>query len=252
MDWRIVGILLLNDMIIGWKNKAMINTKSEAEENLPEIIKDHKNMLKSFLVLGPVGTNAYLLGDAQSHSAAVVDPAWDGELILEESTRHGWLIGQIWLTHAHFDHIGGIAAIVKAIHPAPKIALHPADQPLYSVQGGAALFGMRIDTPSAPTVPLTHGQLLMLGDRTFEVRHCPGHTPGHVVFYCSAEKVVFSGDVIFWGSIGRTDLPGGDYDTLIHSIQTQIMTLPNETRILSGHGGETAVGFERRENPFLS
>ncbi len=204
------------------------------------------------LVLGPAATNAYLVGDPQSHSAVVVDPAWDGELIVEESNHHGWHIEQIWLTHAHFDHIGGVAAIVKGIQPTPKIALHPADLPLYSVQGGAALFGMHIDTPSEPTVALKHGQLLTLGDRTFEVRHCPGHTPGHVIFYCSVEKVVFCGDVIFWGSIGRTDLPGGDYDTLIHSIRMQILTLPNETRLLSGHGGETTVGYEQRENPFLT
>ncbi|OGN91733.1 MAG: hypothetical protein A2Y88_09880 [Chloroflexi bacterium RBG_13_48_10] len=204
------------------------------------------------LVLGPVGTNTYLMGDPHSLAAVVVDPAWDGELILEEANRRKWKIEQIWLTHAHFDHIGGIAGLVKEIQPSPKIALHPADFPLYSVQGGAGYFGMRIATGPEPTNHLSHGQILTLGDRDFEVRHCPGHTPGHVVFYCAAEKVLFSGDVIFWGSIGRTDLPGGNYDALIHSIFSQILTLPNETRLLSGHGGESTVGYERRENPFLS
>ena len=204
------------------------------------------------LVLGPVGTNTYLMGDPQSLSSVVVDPAWDGELILEEASRRKWKIEQIWLTHAHFDHIGGIAGLIKDLQTTPKISLHPADFPLYSVQGGAGYFGMRISTGPEPTNHLEHGQILTLGDRAFEVRHCPGHTPGHVVFYCAAEKVLFSGDVIFWGSIGRTDLPGGDYDALIHSIYSQILTLPNETRLLSGHGGETTVGFERRENPFLS
>jgi hydroxyacylglutathione hydrolase len=204
------------------------------------------------LVLGPVATNAYLVGESASHTAVVVDPAWDGELIVEEAQRRGWRIDQIWLTHAHFDHIGGIAGIVKKIRPVPKIALHPADQALYSAQGGAALFGMHLDTTPEPNVRLKHGQDLVLGNYKFEVRHCPGHTLGHVVFYCAAEKVVFCGDVIFWGSIGRTDLPGGDYETLMHSIQSQILTLPNETRLLSGHGGETTVGVERRDNPFLS
>jgi len=204
------------------------------------------------LVLGPVGTNTYLVADPQSHSATVVDPAWDGELILEESTRRKWNIEQIWLTHAHFDHIGGIAVMVKDIQPIPKVALHPADLPLYSIQGGAAYFGMHIAAGPEPTVHLSHGLRLILGGYSFEVRHCPGHTPGHVVFYCAIEKVMFCGDVIFWGSIGRTDLPGGNYDTLIHSIYSQILTLPNETRLLSGHGGETTVGYERRENPFLS
>jgi hydroxyacylglutathione hydrolase len=204
------------------------------------------------LVLGPVATNAYLVGETASHTAVVIDPAWDGELIVEEAKRRGWQIEQIWLTHAHFDHIGGIAGVVKSVQPAPKIALHPADLALYSAQGGAALFGMRIGAMPEPTVRLKHAQDLRLENHTFEVRHSPGHTPGHVVFYCAAEKVMFCGDVIFWGSIGRTDLPGGDYDTLMRSIKSQILTLPNDTRLLSGHGGETTVGVERRDNPFLS
>jgi glyoxylase-like metal-dependent hydrolase (beta-lactamase superfamily II) len=204
------------------------------------------------LILGPVATNAYLVGDPQTHSAVVIDPAWDGELILAEASKRHWRIEQVWLTHAHFDHIGGTAALVKGIQPAPPIALHPADFSLYSIQGGAALFGMRIDPAPEPTIRLRHGQMLTLGNRSFEVRHTPGHTPGHVVFYCAGEKVMFCGDVIFWGSIGRTDLPGGDYDTLIHSIRTHILTLRDDVRLLSGHGGETTVGFERRENPFLS
>ncbi len=204
------------------------------------------------LVLGPVATNAYLVGEEGGHSAVVIDPAWDGELIVDEAKRRGWQIEQLWLTHAHFDHIGGIAGIVKNTQPAPSIALHPADLPLYSVQGGAALFGMRIEAAPEPSIYLKHGQSLSFGNYIFEVRHCPGHTPGHVVFYCATEKVMFCGDVIFWGSIGRTDLPGGDYDTLIHSINSQILTLPNETRLLSGHGGETTVGLERKDNPFLS
>jgi len=202
-------------------------------------------------VLGPVATNAFLVGEPQSHRAVVIDPAWDGELIVEEANRHGWRIEQLWLTHAHFDHIGGIAGIVRMVKPIPEIALHPADLPLYSAQGGAPLFGIRINSAPKPTIHLKHGQILRLGDHVFEVRHCPGHTPGHVVFYCATEKVLFCGDVIFSGSIGRTDLPGGDYDTLIRCIRAHILTLPDDTRLLSGHGGETTVGVERGDNPFL-
>lgn len=203
-------------------------------------------------VLGPVATNAYLVGDTSSHKAVVIDPAWNGELIMKEAGRRNWTIEQIWLTHAHFDHIGGVESIAKASVPPPAIGLHPADLPIYRAQGGAAMFGMHIGTPPEPNLRLKQGQILSLEEYKFEVRHCPGHTPGHVVFYCAAEKVVFCGDVIFWGSIGRTDLPGGDFDHLIHSIRTQILTLPDETRLLSGHGGETTVGVERRDNPFLS
>jgi hydroxyacylglutathione hydrolase len=204
------------------------------------------------MVLGPVATNAYLVGDPNSKTAVVVDPAWDGEFIRKEADRRGWRIEQLWLTHAHFDHIGGIAGLIGGVEPPPSIALHPADLPLYSAQGGAALFGMRLEATPKPTQQLSHGQVLKLGERNFEVRHTPGHTPGHVVFYCGAEKVVFCGDVIFWGSIGRTDLPGGSYDILIRSIHDQILSLPNDTRLLSGHGGETTVGAERRTNPFLN
>jgi hydroxyacylglutathione hydrolase len=204
------------------------------------------------MVLGPVATNAYLVGDPESHTAVVVDPAWDGELIVEEAKQRGWTIAGLWLTHAHFDHIGGAGAIMKSVSPQPPVALHPADLPLYSAGGGAALFGMRIDSTPKPSLSLHHGQTLNLGNYTFEVRHTPGHTPGHVVFYCQEEKLVFCGDVIFWGSIGRTDLPGGNYNMLINSIHAQILSLPNNTRLLSGHGGETTVGAERRDNPFLS
>jgi hydroxyacylglutathione hydrolase len=204
------------------------------------------------MVLGPVATNAYLVGDTARQEAVVIDPAWDGELIVDEALQHEWTIQQIWLTHAHFDHIGGIEGIVRSTASMPKISMHPADLPLYRAEGGAALFGMHIGETPEPEVKLQHGQILSVGNYPFEVRHCPGHTPGHVVFYCAAEKVLFCGDVIFWGSIGRTDLPGGDYNALIESIHTQILSLPNETRLLSGHGEETSVGVERRENPFLS
>ena len=203
-------------------------------------------------VLGPVQTNAYLVADSDRGAAIVIDPAWDGGVIVGEAQQHGWRIGSIWLTHAHFDHLGGAGQVADLSSPPPPVALHRADYPLWRAQGGAALFGMHIDPGPEPTVELKHKQILHLGAYDFEVRHTPGHTPGHVVFYCASAGVVFCGDVIFGGSIGRTDLPGGDYDTLINSIRTHILSLPDETRLLSGHGPETTVGEERRENPFLN
>lgn len=202
-------------------------------------------------VLGPVATNAYLIADPRSKEAAVIDPAWDGGVFVTEAGRRGWRIAHVWLTHAHFDHLAGTAALVEAIDPPPPVALHPEDLPLWKVQGGAPFFGMHIDPGPQPDLSLSHGQTLCLGDFEFEVRHAPGHTPGHVVFYCSSESVVFCGDVIFQTSIGRTDLPGGSHRTLIESIYTQILTLPDETRLLTGHGPETTVGEERLDNPFL-
>jgi len=203
------------------------------------------------LTLGPVETNAYLIADPQSGDAAVIDPAWDGHLIVAEAQRHGWRIGNIWLTHAHFDHIGGAAAVADSLSPAPLVALHPEDAVLWRMQGGAPLFGFRIDPGPEPTVELFHGQILRLGSNQIQVRHAPGHTRGHVIFSCAQERIAFCGDVIFQGSIGRTDLPGGDYDQLIESIRMQVLTLPDETRLLSGHGPETTVGVEKRLNPFL-
>jgi glyoxylase-like metal-dependent hydrolase (beta-lactamase superfamily II) len=203
-------------------------------------------------VLGPVETNAYLVADSVSGEAVVIDPAWDGDVIVAAAQKQQWHINQIWLTHAHFDHIAGAAEIVKRITPAPSIALHTDDLGLYRMQGGASFFGIRIDPAPLPNVTLSHGQALKLGSWIFEVRHAPGHTPGHVVFYQADERVVFCGDVIFQGSVGRTDLPGGSYRTLMNSIKEQILSLPDETRLLSGHGPETTVGQERKWNPFLS
>ena len=114
------------------------------------------------------------------------------------------------------------------------------------------MFGMRIDPGPEPTIDLKHGMVLHLGEYQFEVRHAPGHTPGHVILYLSTEGLVFCGDVIFQGSIGRTDLPGGSYETLLESIRTQVLSLPDETRLYCGHGAVATVGDERVYNPFLS
>jgi len=198
-----------------------------------------------------VQTNAYLVADMESKAAVAIDPAWDGELIAEEIQRRGWRLTNIWLTHAHFDHFGGAGALADRCSPMPPVALHPADHPLWRMQGGAPLFGMHIDPGPEPTIDLAHGMLLHLGKDLLEVRHSPGHTPGHVIFYCASQKIAFCGDVIFQGSIGRTDLPGGSYETLIESIRQQVLSLPEDTRLFSGHGPVTTVGDERRTNPFL-
>lgn len=203
------------------------------------------------LTLGPVMTNAYLLADTGTGEAVCIDPADEGETIVSKVKEKGWRITSIWLTHAHFDHIAGAAEVVDLSDPPPPVALHSADYNLWRRQGGAALFGMRIDPGPEPTIDLQPGMQLHLGGYTLEVRHTPGHTPGHVIFYCDEMGVAFCGDVVFKNSIGRTDLPGGSYPELMESIRSQVLTLPDETRLLSGHGLETTVGWERRHNPFL-
>jgi len=201
--------------------------------------------------LGPVITNAYLVADPQTREAVVIDPADEGQVIVADAEKRGWRIGSIWLTHAHFDHLAGAGQVADLVDPPPPVALHTEDYPLWRMQGGAPLFGMHIDPGPEPTIDLFDQQLLHLGGNLIQVFHTPGHTRGHVIFYCSEEAVVFCGDVIFQGSIGRTDLPGGDYDTLMHSIRTKILNLPDDTRLLSGHGPETMVGTEKRTNPFV-
>jgi glyoxylase-like metal-dependent hydrolase (beta-lactamase superfamily II) len=203
------------------------------------------------LTLGPAQTNAYLLGDPDTGAAISIDPAWDGPRILAAAHARGWRVTNIWLTHGHFDHLGGAAAVADGSQPPPPVALHPDDYWWWRNEGGAAFFGMRIDPGPEPTIDLYHGMLMQFGQARIEVRHAPGHTRGHVMFHIPAIATLFCGDVIFQGSIGRTDLPGGDYETLIASIHAQVLTLPDETRLLSGHGAPTTVGQERRTNPFL-
>ncbi|GAB4485730.1 MAG: MBL fold metallo-hydrolase [Anaerolineales bacterium] len=201
--------------------------------------------------LGPVQTNAYLIADPETKEAAVIDPSWDGQIILADAQARGWRIGHLWYTHAHFDHIGGAAAIADALNPLPLVALHPADHVLWRAGGGGRMFGFRIDPGPEPSIDFTHGQTLKLGSNTFEVRHAPGHTPGHVILYCAVARVCFCGDLIFAGGVGRTDLPGGRWESLVHSIRTQVYTLPDDTRLLSGHGPQTTVGEEKVSNPFV-
>jgi glyoxylase-like metal-dependent hydrolase (beta-lactamase superfamily II) len=201
--------------------------------------------------LGPAQTNAYLVADPQTGEAAVIDPSWDGQVILAEAQKRGWRIGHLWYTHAHFDHIGGAAAIADALNPLPLVALHPDDHVLWRAGGGGRMFGLAIDPGPEPSIDFVHGQTLRLGSNIFEVRFTPGHTPGHVVLYCPSENTCFCGDLIFAHSVGRTDLPGGHWDTLVKSIREQIYTLPENTRLLSGHGPETTVGEEKVSNPFV-
>lgn len=201
--------------------------------------------------LGPAQTNAYLIASAGSKEAVSIDPAWDGYLILEAAKQRGWRVTNIWLTHAHFDHFGGAAAVADGSSPPPPVALHPEDYWLWRDNGGAAAYGLTFDPGPEPTIELAHGQKLYLDSIEFEVRHAPGHTPGHVMFYCSSEQLMFCGDVIFQMSIGRTDFPRSDHRTLIESIYREVLSLPDETRLLPGHGPETTVGQEREFNPFL-
>ena len=206
------------------------------------------------LTLGPLSNNVYLLGDHETGRAVVIDPSFESLAVLEQAGRQGWELTAIWLTHAHFDHIAGAAEMAQAIEPAPWIGLHPADAQLYRRAGGAGQFGLTIAQPPDPSVWFEHGMALNLAEGSpaaAKVLHAPGHSPGHVMFYCSSLGVLFCGDVIFRMGIGRTDLTGGDPAALQNTIYEQVFTLPDETRLLPGHGPESTVGFEKEHNPFM-
>ena len=204
------------------------------------------------LLLGPAQTNAYLVADVSAGVAVAIDPAWDGARLAAEAARRRWRVTDIWLTHAHFDHFGGAAELSdRAAAPLP-VALHPGDYPMWKALGGAPWFGLAdFDPGPEPTVELSHGMILRVGRFPVEVRHAPGHTPGHVLFVAHQASLAFCGDVIFDGGVGRVDLPGGDWRTLLQSIERQVLSLPDETTLYPGHGGSTTVGRERATNPFL-
>jgi len=147
--------------------------------------------------LGPAQTNSYLVADPRTKEAVVIDPSWDGHIILKAAQERDWRIGHLWYTHAHFDHIGGAAAIADALNPLPLVALHPDDHVLWRAGGGGAIFGFEIDPGPEPTIDFSQGQILKLGSNEFEVRYTPGHTKGHCVLYVPKENICFCGDLIF-------------------------------------------------------
>ena len=195
--------------------------------------------------------NCYLVADEPRGRAVIVDPGEEAGRFLSELRRRKWIPEAIWLTHAHIDHIMGVAAIREA-HPGIPIFLHAADRPLYDgLPDQGRWMGFSGLTPPPPADhALESGQVMRIGEHEFAVRHVPGHSPGHVAFV--GHGVILGGDVLFNGSIGRTDLPGGDFATLMQSIQAEFLTLPDSTVVYSGHGPETTIGVERVSNPFLT
>lgn len=201
------------------------------------------------LPLGPVRANAYLL--ALAGQVVVVDPGDAGEELGAALAERGWRLAAIWLTHAHFDHVGGVAGLLRSAGPAP-VHMHPADEPLLEgAAASAARFGLAIEPPPLGFTPLVHGAELGSGGVRARVLHTPGHAPGHVAFHLEGQGVVLSGDALFKGSVGRTDLPFGDHDQLLASIRRELLSLPPSTVVLPGHGDPTTVGAEAAGNPFL-
>lgn len=198
---------------------------------------------------GQFAENCYLVADRRTRDAVIIDPGEEPAMFLAELDTRAWTLRGIWLTHAHIDHIMGVGAIRQAT--GAPIHLHPLDLPIYDAlpQFGTWV-GMQLDPPPPPDVALQHGVPVQVGRFAFDVRLTPGHSPGSVSFV--GHDRVFGGDVLFNGSVGRTDLPGGDSATLMATIQTQFLSLPDSTVVHSGHGPDTTIGVERLTNPFLT
>ena len=207
------------------------------------------------MVLGPLQNNVYLLADEESKDAVLIDPSFEPERQAAEIWQRGWNLRQIWLTHGHFDHTQGAAGLRKLFTPAPLVGMHPEAQAWALAYGEKLNFGYQMTPLPDVDIQFFHGQQLSLNPEAdapiVEVREVPGHSPGSVIFYCAQAGAAFVGDAIFRGSIGRTDLPGGDYPALIAAIRTQIFTLPEDTMLLPGHGPASSVGYERAYNPYV-
>lgn len=200
----------------------------------------------------PFQQNCTILFDDETKEGVVIDPGGDVPEILEVIKENGITLNEIWLTHGHIDHAGGADELREALG-IKVIGPHKADLPLLqNLETQAEKFGVKMTVRNlTPDRWLNEGDRVSFGDHVFEVFHCPGHAPGHVIYYNRDQGFAHLGDVLFNGSIGRTDLPGGDHETLLASIRDKVLPLGDEVGFICGHGPGSRIGDERRGNPFL-
>jgi hydroxyacylglutathione hydrolase len=207
-------------------------------------------MILEMLTVGPFQENCYVIGDAESGVGAIVDPGDEAARIALAVEQTNLEIGQILVTHAHIDHVGAVGALADE-YACPVLMHAEAEPMLKQLPTQALMMGLRFG--KVPTVDryIVDEEFLEVGGLKLESRYTPGHAPGHLAFYVESEGLVLSGDALFAGSVGRTDLFGGSMEVLMRSIRERLLTLPDETRVYSGHGPETTIGNERTYNPFL-
>jgi Zn-dependent hydrolases, including glyoxylases len=200
----------------------------------------------------PFQQNCTILFDDETKEGVVIDPGGDVPTIVETVRQNGIALKEIWLTHGHIDHAGG-ADELREVLGLTVVGPHEADLPfLERLETQAAKFGVSMSVRNlVPDRWLNEGDKVSFGEHEFEVFHCPGHAPGHVIFFNRAQNFAHLGDVLFNGSIGRTDLPGGDHQTLLASIRDKVLPLGDDVGFICGHGPGSRIGDERRENPFL-
>jgi hydroxyacylglutathione hydrolase len=209
-----------------------------------------QGLIRETFPVGPLACNCTILGDEEAREAIVIDPGDDVSRIYKRLGEHGLRLKQILVTHGHIDHVGG-ALKLKRLTGAP-IFLNPGDLPQLKIMADqAAWLGVNTPETAAPDESLTDGLVVGLAGYPATVMHTPGHTQGSVCLHFAPLKLLIAGDTLFAGSIGRTDLPGGSFEQIIDSIYTRLLTLPDETHVLPGHGSATTIGDEKKSNPYL-
>ena len=207
-------------------------------------------MIFQTVVVGPLAVDCYIAGSETTREAAVIDPGGDAGKIIEALQKNNLKLKYIILTHAHFDHAGAAAELQE--ETGAQVMVHEKDAILLkNTDAQAALFGMQTSRPPKPDYFLRGGDNIKIGDVEMEVIETPGHTPGGISLYVKDAGVVFTGDTLFWGSIGRTDLPGGDFNTIIHSLKDKLGRLPDDTKVYPGHGDDTTIRLEKQQNPYF-
>jgi glyoxylase-like metal-dependent hydrolase (beta-lactamase superfamily II) len=200
------------------------------------------------LVVGPLMANCFICGCSKTKEAVVIDPGGDADTILLSLADAKLKVKYIINTHGHFDHVSANGKMKDAT--GADILIHPLDAPmLEKLSSNAAFFGVSVENSPPCDQTLEEGDTVSFGDIALKVIHTPGHTPGGISLYTNG--VVFVGDTLFAGSIGRTDFPGGNFNTLISSIKTKLFKMEDDIRVFSGHGPETSIGIEKRHNPFV-
>jgi len=200
----------------------------------------------------PLQQNCTIVWCAKTQKAAIIDPGGEVDMLLAAIADQGLTLEAIWITHAHVDHAGGAAAL-KAVTGVPIIGPHREDQFwIDQIEEAGQRYGLPQARAFIPDQWLEDGDVVALGETLFEVYHCPGHTPGHVIFFHREARFAQVGDVLFQGAIGRTDFPRGDHDQLIGAITGKLWPLGDDVRFVPGHGPMSSFGAERRNNPFVS
>jgi hydroxyacylglutathione hydrolase len=207
-------------------------------------------MIRETFPVGPLQCNCTILGDEASREAMVIDPGDNIPQILAVLVRHGLTLKQIVVTHGHIDHVGGAVAL-KKVTGAP-ILLNERDMPLLAMMDEqAGWLGIAPPEVAPPDTSAEEGMIVGIANHAAQVLHTPGHTQGSICLHFAPEKLLIAGDTLFAGSIGRTDLPGGNSRQILQSIHDRLLALPEETRVIAGHGPSTTIGLEREQNPFL-